>query len=348
MAGPSIDEIVEDIGVARAVAQQRVAGLILTYRCTIACAHCLFNCSPRHPRRVMTVEQGVRYIRLLRSTSRVVHIAGGEAMMEYDTVLAICREAGRRNARPHFIETNASWCTNDELARRRLSELWAAGVRGLLISADAYHFAFVPVDRYRRCLEAAVARFGEGNVMATRLTDEEARELRRIGRDPARLAEMVRGGPPQLVGRAGEELAQHLPFRDIEEMAGDGMWHDASAGMSCAQEFSPATMWEMHLDPDGNLQTCCGVILGNVERTSFAELIATEFGADNPILNAVRTEGPMGLLRMAEARGYQRERYVQKCHLCWQVRKFLRPHFPSFLGPDEIYGAAAKTYADER
>ena len=56
----SVDEIVEELGVVQAVAQQRVAGLILTYRCTIACAHCLFNCSPRQPRRVMTVEQGVR------------------------------------------------------------------------------------------------------------------------------------------------------------------------------------------------------------------------------------------------------------------------------------------------
>ncbi len=338
MAAPSVDQIVEELGVARAVAQQRVAGLILTYRCTIACAHCLFNCSPRQPRRAMTVEQGVRYIRLLRTTARVVHIAGGEAMMEYDTVLAICREADRRNARPHFIETNASWCTSDALARRRLTELWAAGVRGLYISADAYHFAFVPVDRYRRCLEAAVARFGEENVIAPRLTEEQAQASRRVGRDPARLAEMVRNSPPQLVGRAGEELARHLPCREIEDMAGDGMWHDAPLGMACAQEFSPATMWEMHLDPYGNLQTCCGVLLGNVERTPFAELLATQFGTDNPILNAVRTEGPVGLLRMAEARGYQRARYVQKCHLCWQVRKFLRPHFPAILGPDEIYG----------
>jgi hypothetical protein len=267
-----------------------------------------------------------------------VHIAGGEAMMEWDTVLAICQEADRRNARPHFIETNASWCTSDEVARRRLADLAAAGVRGLYISADPYHFAFVPVDRYLRCREAALAQFGEPNVAAAPLTREQARELRRAGRDPERLAEVVRAGTPRMVGRAGEGLARHLPFREIDELADDEMWHDRPTGMSCAQEFSPATMWEIHLDPYGHLQTCCGVILGNVEHTPLSTLLATDFGADNPILNAVRAEGPVALLRMAEARGYQRGRYVQKCHLCWQVRKFLRPYFPSILGPDEIYG----------
>lgn len=286
----------------------------------------------------MTVEQGVRYLRMLHATERVVHIAGGEAMIEYETLLAICREADRQQAAPHFIETNASWCTNREVARGRLSELWSAGVRGLYISADPYHLAFVPVDRYLRCYEAAVERFGEQRVMAPKLSRQELLEMQRAGRAPALLAEAVRAAPPRMVGRAGEELARQLPPREIGELAGDTMWHDSSERMSCACEFSPATMWEMHLDPYGNVQTCCGVVLGNVERTPLAELVASGFAAEDPILNALRAEGPVGLLRLAEARGYKRGRYVQKCHLCWEVRKYLRPQFPAVLGPDEIYG----------
>ena len=108
--------------------------------------------------------------------------------------------------------------------------------------------------------------------------------------------------------------------------------------MCCAWEFDAGTMWEIHLDPYGNMQTCCGVIVGNADRTPLPELMAAGFGAGNPIVSALQEEGPVGLLRMAEARGYRRERYVQKCHLCWQVRKFLRPHYPHLLGPDEIYG----------
>jgi len=333
-----VDEYVRRHGVVQAVHAKGVASLLMTYRCTLACAHCLFNCGPHHPRRFHRVDQGVRYVRMLRVTDRVVHIAGGEAMVEYDTVLAICRKASETGAAPHFIETNATWCTNAALVRHRLTELKNAGVLGLYISADPFHLALFPVDRYRRCYEMAVELFGSENVMAPELTREELNEMGEIGRDLDRLAGFVRESPPRMVGRAGDALAGFLPSRPIEELANDQMWHGQPRGMSCAPEFDPKTMWEIHIDPYGNIQTCCGVVLGDAQRTALSELMATGFGVGNPIVSALRDEGPVGLLRMAEALGYQREKYVQKCHLCWQVRRFLRPHYPSVLGPHEIYG----------
>jgi hypothetical protein len=343
MQSRPVDAVVESEGVARAIQQKRVASLLLTYRCTLACAHCLFSCGPHHPREFHSVEQGVRYLRMLRATDRVIHIAGGEAMMEYETLLAICHEASRCGATPHFIETNATWCTNTAKVRERLTELRAAGVCGLYISADPFHLAFYPVDRYRRCYETAVGVFGQENVVASALTRQQLLEMQHTGRDPERLREFVRESPPRMVGRAGEVLARCLPVRVVEDLARDPMWHEGPAGMPCAWEFSPATMWEIHLDPYGNVQTCCGVILGNVERAPLSELMETGLGEDDPIVTALREEGPVGLLRIAEALGYRRESYVQKCHACWRVRKFLRPHHPQTLGPDEIYGPAAPT-----
>lgn len=340
MPDRSVDEVVEAVGVAEAIGEKRVASLLLTYRCTIACAHCLFNCGPQQPRRLHSVEQGVRYLRMLRATDRVIHIAGGEAMMEYDAILAMCREASRYDAAPHFIETNATWCTNTAMARRRLCELRAAGVRGIYISSDPFHLACYPVGRYLRCYETSVEVFGRENVIASERTRGELLEMQRVGRHPERLAEVVRESPPRMVGRAGEALARYLPARAIEDLAGDEMWHGGRREMSCAWEFSPATMWEIHLDPYGNVQTCCGVILGNVERTPLEALLATGFSTEDSIVTALREEGPVGLLRMAEELGYRRESYVQKCHLCWQVRKFLRPHYPQTLGPEEVYGSA--------
>ncbi len=333
-----VEEFISKYGVVKAIQAKRAASLLMTYRCTLACAHCLFNCGPHQPRRYHSVEQGVRYLRMLHTTDRVVHIAGGEAMMEYETVLAICREAATHGAAPHFIETNATWCTNAEGVRRRLNELKDVGVRGLYISADPFHLTFLPVDRYRRCYEAAVELFGERNVMAPRATRQELREMQQIGRDPQRLAEYVRKSPPQMVGRAGEELARFLPPRPIEEFGGDRLWQGEPPGMSCRREFDPDTMWEIHIDPYHNIQTCCGVILGDARRRPLSNLMAAGFSDGNPIVAALCEEGPVGLLKMAEGLGYQREEYVQKCHLCWQVRRFLRPHFPDILGPDEIYG----------
>ncbi len=335
-----VDSVVAAEGVVRAIALKRVASLLFTYRCSIACAHCLFNCSPRRPRRLHSVEQGVRYLGMLRATDRCVHIAGGEAMLEYETMLAICREADRQGAAPHFVETNATWCTTAAKARMRLAELQSVGVRGLLISADPFHLAFYPVDRYRRCYETAVGVFGEANVAAAKLSREQLLEMQQVGRDPVRLAEHVRRHPPRMVGRAAEVLARLLPPRPIEELAGDGTWHDAPPVMSCAHELSPETMWEIHLDPYGNVQTCCGIVLGNVEEGPLGEQMASGFATDDPVITALREDGPRGLLRFAEGLGYRRGEYVQKCHLCWEVRKYLRAWYPGALGPGEVYGVA--------
>ena len=38
-----VDEVIDKVGVARAIGLKHVASLLFTYRCTIACKHCLFN-----------------------------------------------------------------------------------------------------------------------------------------------------------------------------------------------------------------------------------------------------------------------------------------------------------------
>ena len=97
-------------------------------------------------------------------------------------------------------------------------------------------------------------------------------------------------------------------------------------------------MWEIHIDPYGNIQTCCGIVLGNAHRTPLPDVMETGF-THNELAGIVHDQGPFGLLRIAVERGYRtRDGYPQKCNLCWEVRKFLRPYYPEELGPDEIYG----------
>jgi len=80
----------------------------------------------------------------VRQTDQAIHIAGGEAMMYYDEMLAICYASNEIGAAPHFFETNASWCVDDDVTRNRYEELKSAGLLGVLISADPYHQVFVP------------------------------------------------------------------------------------------------------------------------------------------------------------------------------------------------------------
>jgi hypothetical protein len=213
-----------------------------------------------------------------------------------------------------------------------------AGVPGLLISADPWHQVFVPVENRLRCYRTAVAILGRENVAARDASREELEELVAIGRDPERMAEYARQRAPWLVGRAGDRLARHFPDRPVAELRGDRPPPDEPRpNGSCAHEFDPRTMWEMHVDPYGNVQTNCGVILGNVRQTPLPEQIAAGFPG-NDLVRRIRETGPFGLLELAVEHGYEpRPGYPHKCHMCWEVRKFLRPHFPNTFGPAEIY-----------
>jgi hypothetical protein len=334
-----VDEVVEREGVARAIGIKHVASLLYTYRCTIACRHCLFSCSPAQPPLHASLEDGLEFLEQLHATDRVVHVAGGEAMIFYDELIELWRRADARGIAPHFLETNASWCTSDGLAIERFGELRDAGAGGVLISCDPYHLAQVDARAYLRARKHAIDAFGPENVITSTATPAEIERIAAIGQSEVLLREYVREHPPRLVGRAGENLAGLLPGRPVRELAFDELWHPvARRDGTCISEFDPGEMWEIHIDPYGNVQTCCGIILGNAREEPLPAIMKDGFNS-NEVVSMVREKGPFGLLDMAIDLGYQaRDGYPQKCNLCWEVRKFLRPRFPEALGPNEVYG----------
>ena len=97
-------------------------------------------------------------------------------------------------------------------------------------------------------------------------------------------------------------------------------------------------LWEFHLDPYGNLQTNCGVVLGNAKRTPLAEIVDPNRISANPIVRILADRGPLGLLEHAAEKGLEpRDGCGQKCEVCFHARSFLRPHYPEILCPDEVY-----------
>jgi hypothetical protein len=334
-----VAEHIQRSGVRAAIDAKHVAGLILTYRCSCACRHCLFACKPDLPNVAMTVDQAVQGILELHTLDRVVHVAGGEALLYPETVLAATRRAAELGKPPHFVETNAFWAKSDELVERRLRELKDAGVAGLLLSSDIFHQEFVSAEYFLRCQRIATEVFGERNIVGGGMPEEVVRALERDAGDEAKIAQLVGGVfSPRLVGRAARMLAPYFAERPIEELAKDGTWYGPPDSMSCAQEFDLEQMWEVHIDPYGNIQTCCGVVLGNIRDGSILEQAEKGWPAAEPIVSLLKAEGPVGLLPLAEKYGYQRRAaYRQKCALCYELRYFLRPHFPATLGPDEVY-----------
>ena len=102
--------------------------IMLTYRCSAACRHCLVMAAPKQDRAVTSVANAVRYGLDFAKLGRHVMIAGGEALLFFKHVLEICRRLKAEGVPVAFIESNGSWCRSDAGVERRLSRLQDAGV----------------------------------------------------------------------------------------------------------------------------------------------------------------------------------------------------------------------------
>ena len=342
MRAMPVDDVIDQYGVAKAVAAKRPAALLFTYRCSISCAHCLFGCGRSVPSRAMSVEDALEYLQQIHGLGRAIHIAGGEPFLFWDDLLEICVRAEKAGCSPHFIESNAFWAVDDAIARERLSRLHDVGVRGMLFSADPYHLAHMPPENVIRARAIAWEIFGKENVLCRNVPDDEIRQFAAIAKDREAFAGYVRAAPPKIVGNAAFQLAPFLPYLPIAELPTQCGWGpDVDQGAGCAIAFDPERMWEVHIDPYGNIQTNCGVILGDAKKTSVPELFARGLRSVNPMTEILVDEGPWGLLDYARSEGCPEITHaVQKCHLCFLVRSYLRARHPDIFGPEEVYFAA--------
>ncbi|MFW6161722.1 MAG: radical SAM protein, partial [Planctomycetota bacterium] len=189
-------------------------GLMLTYRCSAACRHCMYACSPRWPADWMSeadVERGLaalaRYIQPSPfgpegvSLNHGLHFTGGEPFLNYDLLLHATRVAAEVGVPSTFVETNAFWCASEETTREKLEALREAGLRGIMISVNPFFAEFVPFERTERAVRGSLDVFGR-NVFVYQQT--YWREFRSLGvRGTLSVEEYVeRTGNRQFIRRA--------------------------------------------------------------------------------------------------------------------------------------------------
>ncbi len=300
-------------------------GVMLSYRCTNACRHCLYRCSPRQPDEWMTLEMADRIFEALSREQglRSVHLAGGEPTIRMDLLLEVIRIARRRGVSLSYVETNAHWCGDPGAAREGMSRLKEAGLPGILISVSMFHNEFVPFRNSRHAVEAAREVFGPGRTyiylphmyeILSRMPDDGRHTLAEFirwagleGRPEtvARLYSVIPGG------RAVDALRDCWPARPAE----------AYRGWECSGNILGTT--HFHIDHQGNLFTglCAGL-----SPAAVGDLHPVINEEDTPVFHRLLVEGPCGLMEMALQRHGYKERqggYVSPCDLCQDVRAHL-------------------------
>jgi len=327
-------------------------GLLLSYKCSATCRHCMYGCSPTWPGDWIAEEDLERGLAQLagkiqpsQGGARVVglnyglHFTGGEPFLNFELLLRAVQIAEELKIPSTFVETNSSWCTSDQLTRERLSQLKASGLKGILVSVNPFYAEFVPFERTERCIQISGEVFGR-NVMVYQL--EFFHLFRRLG-IKQRISEA-----DSLKIMQTEYQSAHVEFfmmgRAVSRLRDSHPAYRARAffRQPCRPEFLRS--WHNHFDNYGNLLPgyCGGISLG-----SWFQLESLmEEGIDleaHPILSFLVAEDMEGLFSFAKGLGYEESErgYVSRCDLCLDLRRYLlsRGDFRE-LAPREFYEQA--------
>lgn len=317
------------------------AGLMLTSWCNARCASCYLCCGPDR-QESMTVEGALGIWRSLQEACPHgcrVHISGGEPFGDWPRLIDLARRAQAAGLGPlEKVETNAFWADDPGVVHDRVAALDGAGMGKLVISTDPYHQAFVPIARVRLLAQVAGEVLGPGRVQV-RWRDWLAEGVDTAGMDQpswqALVARYVARGRDRLCGRAAGGLTGGMQLKGLGEFA----------DQPCRAVLLRSR--HVHIDPSGYVMpaTCAGLVLGQVGPESVAQ-IWQRLNADHaarPVLGTLARCGPVGLLAPAQAAGFAPQPgYAGKCHLCWDVRRWLALGglYGDELGPLALYQAA--------
>jgi MoaA/NifB/PqqE/SkfB family radical SAM enzyme len=311
--------------------------LLLTYKCVSACEHCLY-CARPQAEGVMTLEDARTYLEQAGSI-RWISIHGGEPFLYFDTLIEVVKTAKRMGIDDIWVMTNCYWAKSIGPAKDRLTALKNAGCSHIWFSADAFHQAFIPLERVKTALEAAKGLNFPSIILNSLFLGDERddntynTQTRKIIAELGDMKDVITRWEPfsigvslSVVGRAAEHLACYLKKKEVPQ--GKCVLPPYLGDLESPDAFE--------IDPFGWVLLCPGVSVGNAKKKPLSEIIEDYDPSTIPVLKKVREEGPKGLLKEAVAKGYTPGTYVNECHLCYDVRKYLRKDYPN-LAPEICY-----------
>jgi hypothetical protein len=256
------------------------------------------------------------------------------------------REARRQGVPSVWVFTNAVWASSAQVAGAKVASLKEAGVTRLCLSADGFHEPFIPAWKIKHALQSARAAGLELAVDVRFLgRPEAANSTNQVTQRTVKSLGSLEGvevwrGPPRYIGRAAEAFNSQLePQRGVPQGDCPGPW----AGGTWAAPVG------VDVDSFGEVTLCPGISIGNAKERPLGCILAGYAPSNHAIIREIVAGGPAQLARVAERLGYVRQSgYLDACHLCYDVRRFLRNQYPSELAPAPCYeemGSAPRSRA---
>ncbi len=315
-------------------------GVITNYHCVSACGHCLYNCGPHRSKAYLDSESAaVIFRRILKLGCPAVHIGGGEPLLNPPRLIKVLTAARNTGISIDYVETNAAWFTALEPAKTLLKDLKRAGLETLLVSISPFHNAYIPFGRtlglIDACRRTGIRVFPWVNAFVRDLSRLDPRKPHAMEEFKAAYGNDYLERIPDrywihLGGRALETFRQVSPLKSPEEIL------DQSPS-TCTPMLADTS--HFHVDLFGNYipGLCAGLAL---EIKDIGTPLST---GKYPLIDRLTAGGIKGLYDLAQRRySYtpSKERFLNHCDLCTDIRKFLlQSTAESFLElkPAEFY-----------
>lgn len=313
-------------------------GLLLSYKCTAACRHCMYGCSPEWKADWILEEDLVRIMSQLAgkivpspygpdiiSLNHGLHITGGEPFLNFDLLCKAIETASEFSIPSLFVETNCFWCKDDNITREKLLLLRDKGLKGILISVNPFYLEYVPFEKTERAVRISTEVFGHNAIVYQVDYYNRFKALGIKNKVPfdkylqlENRSNFARNTEFFIMGRAAYSLTNELDMVYSKYPANNLL------DMPCIPEF--LRNWHNHFDNYGNYIPgyCGGISLGDCRELD--NLLTNGIDLkEYPVLKYLIHNDMKGLLQFAVDFGYSEdeEGYYSKCHLCVDIRKHL-------------------------
>lgn len=297
-------------------------GIIPTYCCSSACAHCLYACSPRRDKSYMDRHTADHCFKTVKKLGcRVMHVGGGEPFLQPEKLYVVLEAAADAGIHIEYVETNSSWCTSPGYAAAILAEIKSRGVDTLLLSISPFHNEYIPLRKILALMSACEA----SGVGIFPWTTEMLGDVKAFDQQvPHSLKEYsAKFGSSYIVdamerygvvpgGSAIKSLKPFFKRRSLEEIL---------AEPPPCRRLTATT--HFHVDLYRNYVPCqCPGLSIRLQ-----DLSNELKDSDYPVLNALARDGVRGLFDLVNSSQYgfepSEEGYSIPCELCSQIRRYL-------------------------
>jgi MoaA/NifB/PqqE/SkfB family radical SAM enzyme len=272
----------------------------------------------------MDVRDAFNYLTEATSISNLKSfmVFGGEPMLYPEKAVAIFEKAHQLGVPRIDMITNGAWGRDMEKAEEWAQKLKTAGLNNVDVSVDAFHARHIPIE-YPRNAALALLKAGVEDVKwnvaviesidAENEYDKKTKQILTMLKPTGIEASFVKIIP---VGRAVQNLREFFKHEPLHGPCGG----DPILGNPLKNPESVC------IEPSGSVDVCWHLAIGNAKERPLSQIISDYDWQKFPLIETLVEEGPMGLLKLREARDFKfkEDDYINKCHLCMEIRKSVK------------------------